>query len=221
MVEGRTNQAILKERKDRSKSLGSLLHLGGKVVEPVLARGPNFVYAREFVQQEHGVSTWDEVAAALPDEARSIWTGNLLVTDAYPFEAFKAMPRALAEVVGARQEEELASMYSYVADRSLNSVYKFFFRLAEPSFVISRYPVLWQRFFDSGTVRVPVARSRHARLEFDLPEIFLDWLRPACLGYSSKAVGLSGGQKLELEDADMSQLGDDLWRVCYELSWDE
>jgi hypothetical protein len=190
-------------------------------VETVLARGPNFVYGKEFVRQEHGLRTWEEVVDAMPAEDRSVWTGHLLITDAYPFAAFKSMLKALTEVVGARPEEETAQMYSYIADRSLNSVYKFFFRFAQPSFVISRYPVLWQRFFKSGTVEVPVAEAGRARLDFTLPEIFLDWLRPACLGYSTKAISLSGGSDLEMTELEQSPLADGDWRISYELAWKE
>ena len=145
----------------------------------------------------------------------------MLITESHPFTAFKAMLAALTEVVGIQAEDETARMYSFIADRSLNTVYKFFFRFAEPSFVISRYPVLWKRFFDSGRVEVPVAERGRARLDFELPSIFLDWLRPACLGYSQKAIELSGGNDLELTDREQSRLGEDLWRISYDLGWKE
>ena len=190
-------------------------------MEEVLARGPNFVYGREFVREEHGLEVWEQVLDALPDDAAQVWRETLLITGTYPFAAFKAMLAALTEVIGVRPEEETARMYSYIADRSLNTVYKFFFRLAQPSFVISRYPVLWDRFFKSGRVEVSNAGGGHARLDFTLPEIFLDWIRPACLGYSTKAVSLSGGSDLELEEIDRSRLADGEWRVSYQLSWQE
>lgn len=190
-------------------------------MDTVLARGPNFVYGREFVREEHGPEVWERVIAALPPEAAAVWEGTLLVTGAYPFSAFKAMLAALTGLVGARPDDETARMYSYIANRSLNSVYKFFLRLAQPSFVISHYPILWKRFFLSGSVQVPDAGPGRARLEFDLPEIFLDWIRPACLGYSSRAVSLSGGSDLELEEIERVQQPDGEWRISYALRWKE
>lgn len=190
-------------------------------MEDVLARGPSFVYGREFVREERGQKTWERVVDALPPEAAVVWNGPLLITGAYPFSAFKSMLAALTEIVGAQPEEETAGMYSYIADRSLNSVYKFFFRLAQPSFVIARYPILWQRFFKSGTVEVPEAGREHGRLDFTLPEIFLDWIRPACLGYSTKAVSLSGGSDLRMKEIERSQLPNGQWRISYDLTWTE
>ncbi len=190
-------------------------------MEDVFARGPNFVYGMEFVREEHGLKVWEQVIEAMPPEDRSVWEGPLLITGAYRFAAFKAMLAALTEVVGVRPEEETAQMYSYIADRSLNSVYKFFFRLAQPSFVIARYPILWQRFFKSGSVEVSGGGAGRARLDFTLTEIFLDWIRSPCLGYSTRAVSLSGGSDLRMEEIEQSPLADGLWRISYQLSWTE
>lgn len=187
----------------------------------VMARGPNFVYAKQFVRQEHGDDVWRQVVDRLPADAAPIWNKQILLTDSQPFSAFKAMPVALAEVIGTRAESETARMYAFIADRSLNSIYKFFFRFADPKFVISRYPVLWGRFFESGRVAVPLAERGRARLDFELEEIFLDWLRPACLGYSQKAVELSGGSELVLTDREVARAAEDIWRVSYELTWKE
>lgn len=187
----------------------------------VMARGPNFVYAKEFVRREHGDTVWRQILERLPADAAQVWHRQILLTDSQPFTAFKAMPVALAEVVGTQPESETARMYAFIADRSLNSVYKFFFRFADPSFVISRYPVLWQRFFESGRVSVPLAQKGEARLDFELGEVFLDWLRPACLGYSQKAIELSGGSDARLLELGRESVADDLWLVSYELRWKE
>ncbi len=185
-----------------------------------MARGPNFVYAAEFIRDRYGPSKWEEVLQALSAEAAEVWRGTLLVTGAYPFRAFKEMLAALADVVGALPEEETARMYEFIADRSLSTIHKLFFNLAEPSFAIKRYPQLWQRFFEAGSVEVPTAGRGSAVLVFRLPEIFLDWLPPACLGYSTKAVEMAGGKDLKQEEISREEKKG-LWVISYKLSWKE
>jgi hypothetical protein len=187
----------------------------------VMARGPNFVFAEEFIRSNHGAVVWEQVLADMPAEARATWQEPLLVTGAYPFSAFKEMLAALARVVGEVPDQETAQMYEFIADKSLSSIHNFFFRFADPSFVIKRYPILWQRFFKSGEVRVPEAKKGEARLEFDLPEIFSDWLQPACSGYSKKAIEMAGGSDLRLKQIEQKELPGGIWRTIYELSWSE
>ena len=187
----------------------------------VMARGPNFVFGEEFIRSTHGAVVWEQVLAEMSPEARATWKQTLLVTGAYQFSSFKEMLAALARVVGEVPEQETTDMYEFIADKSLSSIHKFFFRFADPSFVIKRYPILWQRFFKSGEVRVPEATKGSARLEFDLPEIFSDWLEPACFGYSKKAVEMAGGSDLSLEQIDQRELPGGIWRTTYQLSWAE
>jgi hypothetical protein len=106
-------------------------------------------------------------------------------------------------------------------DRSLNAVYKIFFKLANPSFVIGNYPKLWSRFFTTGSVTVPTAEKGFAKLHFQLPEMFLDWLGPACLGYSNKAVSMSGGRNVLVEELSRKLMPGGHWEVDFEIRWSE
>jgi hypothetical protein len=187
----------------------------------VMARGPNFVFAQEFIRAKHGSEIWERVLASMPPEAQQVWRSPLPVTGSYPFSAFKSMVRTLAEIVGHIPTDETAAMYEFIADRSLSTIHKFFFRFADPPFVINRYPILWQRFFASGEVRVVHAQKGSARLEFELPEIFLDWLEPACYGYSRKAIEMAGGADLKMSVVAQEEIPGGLWKTTYELRWSE
>jgi hypothetical protein len=187
----------------------------------VLARGPNFVFTKEFVVNKYGKEMWERLVGGLAPEDEKVWTGPPLTYESYPFSAFKSMVSALSKELGIREDKETAELYEYIADRSLNVLYKMFFRFANPSFVIKNYPKLWERFFNSGKVEVPVAEKGHAVVKFVLPEIFLDWLPPACLGYSKKAVELAGGRNLKMRETSKSLFSSKEWEIVYELKWDE
>jgi len=187
----------------------------------VKARGPNFVYAKKYILQEYGPEIWAKLLSRLPKDAAEIWLGPPLANMSYPFSAFKLMVDDLSKEAGIVKEAETARLYEFIADNSLNILYKAFFQLANPSFVIRNYPKLWTRFFETGKVEVPVAEKGHAIVKFILPEIFLDWISPACLGYSKKAVEMAGGRNLVVQQKSRSSLPDNIWEIAYELRWDE
>ena len=186
----------------------------------VKARGPNFVYAKKFIIKEYGPGVWEKLLASIPADAAEIWTAPL-ANLSYPFTAFKSMVTALSRETGGVKEAETARLYEFIADNSLNILYKAFFQFANPSYVLKNYPKLWDRFFEAGKVEVPVAEKGNAVIKFTLPEIFLDWLSPACLGYSKKAVEMAGGRNLTMLQKSKSQLPDNLWVIEYGLKWDE
>jgi len=191
------------------------------VMSEVLAKGVSFLYARTYIVAKYGQETWEKVVQSMPPESKEVWTRSLLATSEYPFEAFKDMMSSLSRILKTAKDAELAAIYEYIADQSLNKMYKIFFRLAYPSFVIKNYPSLWKMFFNAGTVEVPVAEKGHAIVRFLLPEIFNDWLPPACLGYSKKAVEMAGGHGLTLDRVSRGKKGEDLWETVYELRWNE
>lgn len=187
----------------------------------VMAKGVNFLYSKRFIVSEYGTETWDRVFSALPNDAQDVWASGILVSNSYPFAAFKEMMNALAKDIGSAKRDQLARIYEFIADQSLSKIYKIFFRFANPSFVIKNYPKLWANFFNSGTVEVPLAEKGHAIVKFVLPGIFLDWLPPACLGYSKKAVEMSGGKDLVMKEIGTRRLGEDSWEIIFELNWSE
>jgi len=189
-------------------------------MEEIMARGLNFVFAKKFIQKEYGNETFNRAFDSLPQEAKEIWQDAVII-GSYPFPAFKAMTAVLSVELGTLKDREIAKMYEYIADRSLSVLYKMFFKMTNPSFVIKNYPKLWSRFFKSGEVEVPVAEKCYAKVRFILPEIFLDWLPPACLGYSKKAVEMAGGKNLVMKLERKSLLPDKSWEIIYVLKWEE
>ena len=187
----------------------------------VLARGVNFVYTKQYIVNNYGDETWKLLLDSLSEDARKTW-GDILVPIAeYPFPLFKEMISSLPIALKIEHNAELARIYEYIADQSLNRLYKIFFSFTNPSFVIKNFPRLWSRFFNTGKVEVPVSEKGHAILKFTLPGIFLDWLEPACFGYSKKAVEMSGGRNLTMGMKGSDKTPDGLWEIVYELHWTE
>jgi len=185
----------------------------------IRARGVNFLYAKEYVLKEHGEDFWKSLIDSIPEESARSWRGPILSLKDYPFEDFKAMVRKLSEMLHSEEVESLSELYAFIADRSLNSLYKIFFRLSQPSFVLKNYPKLWDRFFTSGEVTVPEADKNNAVIRFKLPETFLDWLPGACYGYSKKAIEMAGGKSMRMTERSKRMLDDGEYEIVYELEW--
>jgi hypothetical protein len=189
--------------------------------EDVMAKGVSFIGAKKYIEKKYGQETWEQIIRSLSDEGKAVWNDCLLAGSEYPFSAFKEMMSALPSALKTTQDAEIAAVYEYIADQSLNSMYKIFFRWAQPSFVIKNYPLLWSRFFNAGTVDVPVAEKGHAAVRFLLPDIFDNWLPPACLGYSLKAVAMAGGSDLTMKRTAYEKKPEGMFESVYELHWKE
>jgi hypothetical protein len=187
----------------------------------VMAKGVNFLFARKYIENKYSTVNWDRIMQYLSNESKTVWSGVLPAGSEYPFAAFKEMMSSVNTDLKTAKDPEIAEIYEYIADQSLNKTYKILFKLANPSCLIKNYPKLCNMFFNTGTVEVQVAESGHAVLRFLLPEIFNDWLPPACLGYSKKAVEMAGGRNLVMKKNSSGKTSDDLWETIYDLRWME
>jgi hypothetical protein len=189
--------------------------------DQAFARGANFVLALAYVREVHGEAVLARALDRLSPADRRVWDGPPLLIGTYDFGAFKAFTVAVARETGTGGDRALAEMYAFIADRSLSSLYKVFFRLANPAFVLGNFPRLWSRFFTAGVVQVPHAAKEAAELRFTLPPVFLDWLGPACLGYSTKAIQLAGGRDARVQELRRHALANGDWEVDYKVTWRE
>ncbi len=190
-------------------------------IRGVLAKGINFTCAKKYIEAHYGPETWKRIMTGMGTEAAAIWSGSLLTGSEYPFSAFKEMISSMIAVLKTSTDAEIAAIYEYTADQSLNTLYKIFFKFANPSYVIKNYPLLWTRFFNAGVVEVPAAEKSRAEIKFLLPDVFDDWLTPACLGYSKKAIEMAGGKDLRMTRTSYQKKPDGQFESIYELRWSE
>jgi hypothetical protein len=191
------------------------------IAEERYARGPNFVFTKEYVIKTYGERTWNTILERMPPAIADQWKGALLASNSYSFQAFKSLSRELTRTVGSYSQKETSNLYEYMADRSLNAMYKMFFKFSSPSFVLKNYSKLWGRFFNIGEVNVITSEPKHAVIAFKLPDIFIDWLDDACYGYSKKAIELAGGHDLKLIQINKINNGNNEWTITYDLKWIE
>ena len=104
---------------DNGSKVRQVQSSGGNVTDEV-AKGVNFVFAKEYIQKTHGEDVWTRALERLPASQRKIWTGILVPFGDYSFTAFKSMVHAVSAEAGEQDEAALAKMYEYIADRSLN-----------------------------------------------------------------------------------------------------
>ncbi|HAV92354.1 TPA: hypothetical protein DCW38_04150 [candidate division WOR-3 bacterium] len=145
--------------------------------QEIRARGMNFIYAKEYILKTQGEEFWKTLISKLSFDSAKVWTSPLLSLSNYPFEVFKEMVYALSRELNADKITSTAEMYAYITDRSLNTLYKVFFRMANLSFVLKNYPKLWDRFFTSGEVTVPTPDKNTAQIKSNFRKCFWTGVR--------------------------------------------
>jgi hypothetical protein len=170
-----------------------------------------------YVRERFGEEALAAVLAALPG-ADAAELSSVLASSWCPMEAFLRFMREAKRQLGAREPDLVRNMGRASCDYGVTGVYKIFFKVGSPEFIISRATRVFSSYYDSG--RIAVVESRHGRavvevtgLEGSAPE-FCERI----YGWMQRTLELAGAKSLESAHSLCVHRGDPVCR--FEGGWE-
>jgi hypothetical protein len=113
-----------------------------------------------------GPPVLDKMLPFLPEEiARAVKHSGFLTGGWYPLPHYRALHAAIARASGRGLELARALGRDATMD-DFSGVYRVLTFVLSPEFLIRRAPGIWNRYYDTGSLTVPVARKGYAEAEF-------------------------------------------------------
>ena len=150
-------------------------------------KGTSIAARLEYVRRRGGEEGVASVLDQLTDKAEvdQIRVTGPLKSAWYPFRMFVELIEAIDRKYGKGDGSIIQDLGAEVARTDLKSVYKIFYRIASPNFVVSKATQVWDRYYDSGELIVLQNDPGKVRIElrsFATPhrahcESVLGWMR--------------------------------------------
>jgi hypothetical protein len=108
-------------------------------------------------------------------------------------------------------------MAAQVAQDDLSTVYRAFFRIASPGFILKKASQVWRQYYDSG--ELDVLRSEHGSVDLEV----LDFPTPnvahceSVAGWVEQCIKMTGGDDVSVNHSSCRARGDE--RCLFELRW--
>jgi hypothetical protein len=158
----------------------------------------------KYVRDTHGEEGVRRVKAKMSPEHRAILDGRVLPHAWVPFDLFVELCLTVDELFGKGNLALVKEMGRFAARANLPTLYRLFYVLGSPEFILGRAPRLWDVHYDSGRLETSFAikdgrRTASLRIiDFATPH------RVHCLsvwGWGEQSVELSGGKTVESSEA--------------------
>jgi uncharacterized protein DUF2378 len=169
-----------------------------------------------FVSERFGASSLAGVLRALPDEDRRLLEGGVLASSWYPMPVFLRFMEEAEKQLGAQEPDLVRQMGRASADYGVKTVYKIFFKIGSPEFIIGRAARVFGSYYDTGTMTVVETAPGRAVLDlagFAGAPQFCERIR----GWMERTVELAGATGLRSEHTRCVHRGDD--RCRFEGTW--
>jgi hypothetical protein len=160
-----------------------------------------------WVRLHHGEEGDAKVRQALSPATRAIAGEPPHKARWYPFEAFVELNVVIDRLFGRGDLAVVKELGRYGADANLTTVYRLFYMVGTPKWIMDRAARLWDLHYDSG--RLVIVRHPGNAIDMRI-ENFPTPHKTHCLsvtGWAERSLELSGARQLTIEESECRTSG--------------
>lgn len=178
----------------------------------VSVKGSTVTARIRWVRELYGEPGVKRLKEALAPEHRTFLQGRILPHEWVPFELFVAVCVELDRIYGKGDLELCREMGRYSAKVNLPTLYRIFYALGSPAFIMKRAARVWDIHYSSGRLDPEIVKNTDGTETVSLKLIgFETPHRAHCLsvaGWVEESVTLSGGRVLAMLEPQCRMRGD-------------
>jgi len=181
-------------------------------------KGSALIARMNYIRQKCTPEQKERILAELDEDIKKIFNFTVFASQWYPLEHMVNLSLAIDKVMGKGDQALLWELGYFSAVEAVKGIYKVFFKIGTPEFVIRRSAQLWNRYYDSGKMTAVLLKKNQVSLvleDFDSP------MHEHCLavqGWIQGVLELSGGKNVKIEN---SQCRAKRAKVCeFVASWE-
>jgi hypothetical protein len=128
-------------------------------------KGTALVATERFLRERYGDEGLKRVLAALGAEDRGAIETGLLVSTWYPMELLLRLMRTAKEQLAPADLDFFRNLGRASAEYGLTTVYRIFFKIGSPQFILSKSSRMFSSYYDTGDMQVVSIGPGHAIVE--------------------------------------------------------
>lgn len=178
------------------------------MAEPVKVKGTAVNSTLRFITEKFGVDAVTAVTESLPPEERDAMRRGVLVSQWYRFGALAQVMRETKRLYAGGDAAIYREMGRASADYALTTIYKIFFKVGSPQFIITRAASVYGNYYSAGGAAVTDSGRGFAILELQpFPEPCEEYCHRVW-GWVIRMLELSGASRIDSQHAKCQARGD-------------
>ena len=174
--------------------------------------------SQRYLRERFGEAPLARVVEALPEGDRAKLGQGVLASSWYPMDTFLRLMLEAERQFGAQEPAVVRNMGRASCDYGLTTVYKIFFKVGSPEFIISRAARVFSSYYDTGELRIAESGPGRAVAELVGFEGGAPQFCERIFGWMQRTLELAGAKNLRSAHSACVHRGDPVCR--FEGSWD-
>jgi hypothetical protein len=161
-----------------------------------------------FVREHFPPDQVEKMLQRIPPDHRKLLERPILVSDWHEAAILVGLMKAAAAASGEEGRALWHRMGRQSADDGLNTVYKVFFRLGAPSYILKRGFQLWNNYYSDGVMVVENISDRGADVKLTKNAFPDECMCVRITGWMERSIELSGGKGVAIRHKTCVHRGD-------------
>lgn len=171
-----------------------------------------------YVRERFGEASLARVIGGLPDGDRAVFGQGLLASSWYGMDAFLRFMQEAERQLRAQEPDVVRMMGRASCDYGVTGVYKIFFKVGSPEFIIARGARVFSSYYDTGELRIAESGPGRAVAELVGFEGGAPQFCARIFGWMQRTLELAGAKRLRSAHSTCVHRGDAACR--FEGTWD-
>ena len=156
-------------------------------------KGTAILSTLEFIELKFGKDAINKIREKLSPEECEVLDGAIIQPVWYPFSLYVNLTKYMDQIYGISDLSLAKEMGSWAAAHDLKTIYKLFYKIGSPSFIIKRATKVFTTYFESGELKIISETKNSIIMELvNFCEVDLVFIQRVS-GFMQKTLELSGG----------------------------
>ena len=168
------------------------------------------------VKKLGGEEGFQKLLERFPEDVRQRLSGTVLATDRFSEATNQTLINTIVDMFLEGKPERAVEIGKHIIDDGLNLVYKMFYKVGNPRWIISRGSLLWRQYHEVGSLEVFDMEANQVRTRLSFSHLDTAFCR-VIMGCIIRALELSGARYIDVQHETCVGNGDE--NCTYLVKW--
>jgi uncharacterized protein (TIGR02265 family) len=170
----------------------------------------------KYVRTKYGEDALKNLLDSLDPDLKATLTGRIIATQWYPFQTINDLDSTICEQLARGRDKAYLEMGAFSADNQFTTAYRGYLQSGNPHTILKKSSTMFSRFYKPGSMDYLSTGEKSCLLVI---KNFISTTQNCltAVGFFKRAIELSGGKKVKIEEVKCTARGDD---VCeFQVTW--
>lgn len=161
----------------------------------------------KYIEAKADPALKETILSEMPETFKQEMRKGLFANIWYPFDFYISINALIVKHLGKGNSDIILDVGRFSADHALTGIYKFFYKIGSPDFVLKRAAQVLSQYFTDTKITINTTGEKQVQVFFENTADFHHSQCMSLIGWTQRNIELSGGKNVTFEIVQCHEKG--------------